>query len=116
MEKEYYTISDVSKILNLPPSTIRYWEKKKLISPLRTKTGRRKYTNEHIKLFFEIKKLRYEDNYMIDGVKRYLKNKKAKLKNLPELELDVISHASEKIKWIVRQLEDLKQILSEQPS
>ncbi|WNS73574.1 MerR family transcriptional regulator [Bacillus sp. DTU_2020_1000418_1_SI_GHA_SEK_038] len=55
-----YTIKEVSKMINIPPGTLRQWEKDLdglLVIP-RSKQGARFYTNEEIKLLETIKQMR----------------------------------------------------------
>lgn len=43
-EKAYFRIGEVSKILNVEPYVIRYWETEfKTVNPVRTKTAQRLY-------------------------------------------------------------------------
>jgi len=48
---KYYRISQVSKMLNIPASTLRYWEKEfKQLKPLKSKNGIRYYSDNDIEL------------------------------------------------------------------
>lgn len=45
LEKKYYKISEVADILNIPASTLRFWESKfTVIKPKRNEKGTRFYT------------------------------------------------------------------------
>ena len=49
ISKKYYKINEVAEILNIPESTLRYWEKRfTIIKPKRTESGRRMYTPDDI--------------------------------------------------------------------
>lgn len=49
LSKKYYKISEVSEILGVPASTIRYWENEfPEISPFRSVSNQRYYTPEDI--------------------------------------------------------------------
>lgn len=49
LEKKYYKIREVAAILNLPTSTLRFWESKfTIISPKRNTHGTRFYTPQDI--------------------------------------------------------------------
>lgn len=51
LEKKYYKIRDVAEILNLPASTLRFWENQfTVINPKRTATNRRVYTPNDIEI------------------------------------------------------------------
>ncbi|WP_374163941.1 MerR family transcriptional regulator [Arcticibacter sp. MXS-1] len=52
---ETYSIRDLERISGIKAHTIRIWEKRyNLISPLRTSTNIRFYTNEHLKLLLNV--------------------------------------------------------------
>ena len=52
ISKKYYKINEVAEILNIPESTLRYWEKRfTIIKPKRTESGRRMYTPDDIEKF-----------------------------------------------------------------
>ena len=71
----YYTISNVSKKLNIPPHVLRFWEKKfNFVKPKKSETGRRYYTNQDIVNLEIIKDLLHEKGYTINGAIKYMKN------------------------------------------
>lgn len=59
--KQFLSISEVSKSLNIPKHTLRFWEKEfmGLFVPQRTKGGQRRFTVEDISLIEEIRKMRH---------------------------------------------------------
>jgi DNA-binding transcriptional MerR regulator len=69
------TIQQLSDQLQLPKSTLRFWEKKfqEYIGPERTPGGQRRYTVQHVLKFDQIKRLR-ERGQGIDEIKRSLRN------------------------------------------
>ncbi|HHV36762.1 MAG TPA: MerR family transcriptional regulator [Candidatus Cloacimonetes bacterium] len=73
MSKHYYTIGEVSNLLDLKPHVIRYWEKE--IPAIRPKrSGRdRRYTLEQIETLKIIKDLLYNQRFTIKGAKQKLK-------------------------------------------
>lgn len=49
LDKKYYKISEVAAILNIPQSTLRFWESRfTVIKPRRNEHGTRFYTNSDI--------------------------------------------------------------------
>ncbi len=51
LDKKYYRIREVADILNIPASTLRFWENKfTIISPKRNETNRRLYTSSDIEI------------------------------------------------------------------
>ncbi len=71
----FYTIQQLSKKLEIPKPTLRFWEKELCghIKPLRTRGGQRRYTSEHVAIIEEIKKLREEGASLVE-IKRNLGN------------------------------------------
>ena len=71
----YYTISNVSKKLKIPPHVLRFWEKKfNLIKPKKNKSGRRYYSNQDMVNLEIIKDLLYNKGYTIVGAINHMKN------------------------------------------
>jgi DNA-binding transcriptional MerR regulator len=54
IQKELFTINDVAKMLDVHQQTLRNWERKKVVMPLRAGT-RRVYTKQHIELCKKVK-------------------------------------------------------------
>jgi DNA-binding transcriptional MerR regulator len=78
-EKIYFSISEVAKICNLEPSTIRSWQKKiKQLNP-KIINKQRRYQRKDIDLIFKIKFLLYEKKLTIQGVIQNLKTKDKKV-------------------------------------
>ena len=85
--KQYYNISEVSKILNLKEHVIRHWDSldpktnKLRIEGLsiRTKGGTRYFNQAHIKKLLNIKNILFEEgkhNYSLDLVNKIISSKK----------------------------------------
>ncbi len=75
MEKLYYTIGEVSQLLDIPESTIRYWEKEfPFIIPKKRLHGRRVYRKDEIEKIKLIKELLYDKKFTIEGAKKYFYN------------------------------------------
>ncbi|MCE5211715.1 MAG: MerR family transcriptional regulator [Deltaproteobacteria bacterium] len=72
-EKAYFRIGEVSKILNVEPYVIRYWETEfKTVNPVRTKTAQRLYRKKDVQELLTIKNLLYAQRFTIDGAKKQL--------------------------------------------
>ena len=71
----YYTISNVSEKLKIPPHVLRFWEKKfNFIKPKKSQTGRRYYSNQDIVNLEIIKDLLHNKGFTITGAIRHMKN------------------------------------------
>lgn len=86
---EYFaSINEVSKRLNVPAHTLRYWEKQfpVAIRPTTGAGGRRYYRTETVNKLFVIKDLLYTHGLTIAGVKKLLRDG-----NLPSSADEVMS-------------------------
>ena len=104
MNKTYYSIGEVADFLDIPSSTLRYWETQfTILSPSRTPTGRRRYTASDIenirKLYFLVK----ENGLKLDAAQAELKRKQSNFERLRTLKghLQLMIEAiDERLKYI----------------
>ena len=67
--KMFYSITEVSRMLDIPPSTLRYWEKElPTVNPRKSRGGTRKYTAEDMHELRLIYRLVKQEGYTIEGV------------------------------------------------
>lgn len=64
------TIGEISEKTNLPESTLRYYEKKKLIRVMRDKNGRRDYVDSDVEWIKFIRRLK-ETGMLLKDIQRY---------------------------------------------
>jgi len=59
LKEQRFSISDVSTRLEIPKSTLRFWEKEleEILVPQRTQGGQRRYNTEHLAVIKRIKRL-----------------------------------------------------------
>jgi UDP-N-acetylglucosamine 4,6-dehydratase len=71
-----YRIQEMSKELDVPESTIRYWESEfsEIIRPRRTQGGQRRYSQSDLDQLTQIKKLLHLKNRTISQARRILKS------------------------------------------
>lgn len=70
-DKLYFKIGEVSGFTSLKPSVMRYWETEfTFLRPLKSRSGQRLYTREHIELLAELKRLLYEEKLTIEGARK----------------------------------------------
>lgn len=80
--KKYYSIKEVSDMLGIPDSTLRYWEKEfKEISPKKNAKGIRHYTAADIE---QIRKV----NHLVKEKSLTIKGAQARMKDNPKTTLD----------------------------
>lgn len=86
MEKLFYSIAEVSKMLNINASNLRFWEKEfKQLKPRRNEKGTRFYTEDDIKLIKQIMFLVNEQNLTLEGARQKLSQKKDHVAKQQEL-------------------------------
>ncbi len=87
--KKYYSISEVSSLLKIKQTEIRYWEK--FEPKLRSKSATRVYDLKKLKLLIEIKKLIKDQGIKPARISFYLSNKKIPISNNLEIKKELIS-------------------------
>lgn len=86
IEKMYYSIGEVSKLLDVSPSLLRFWETEfDVIKPKKNKKGNRMFTQQDIKNLQTIYHLVKERGFTLQGAKDYLKTDKHKIDNNLEM-------------------------------
>ena len=104
-EKAYFRIGEVSKILNVEPYVIRYWESEfKTVKPVRTKTSQRLYRKKDVQELLTIRNLLYQQRFTINGAKKQL----MKMRDQDES----TATANEKLIYIKKELEQIRKIMS----
>jgi len=79
-DKFYFKIGEVSEIAGIPAYVLRFWETEfKQIKPKRTDAGQRLYRRQDVALVLRIKHLLYDRKFTIEGARRLLKEKSAKV-------------------------------------
>jgi len=72
-DKAYFRIGEVSKILQVEPYVVRFWETEfKSVKPVRATSGHRLYRKKDVEALILIRKLLYEQRFTISGAKQYL--------------------------------------------
>jgi DNA-binding transcriptional MerR regulator len=72
-EKLFYTIGEVSKLADVKPYVLRYWETEfKLLNPQKSVTGQRTYRKKDIQVALTIKRLLYDQKFTIAGAVKKL--------------------------------------------
>lgn len=73
--KLYFRIGEVSKLLNVEPYVLRYWESEfPDIKPSKSKSGQRLYKRRDVETLVKIKELLYDERYTIDGARKRIKD------------------------------------------
>jgi DNA-binding transcriptional MerR regulator len=76
IEKLYYSIGEVAEMLDVPVSTVRFWENEfEVLKPMKNKKGNRLFTPADIKILRIIHHLVKEEGMTLAGVKKRLSEK-----------------------------------------
>ncbi len=77
MKKYYYTIGEVSNLLQIKPHVIRYWETEfPQLKPKKTPGGNRKFTENDIEIIKKISDMLHRQKYTIEGTRKKLREEK----------------------------------------
>jgi DNA-binding transcriptional MerR regulator len=72
-KKLYYKIGEACKRVDIQPYVLRYWETEfTALSPDKSKSGQRVYSDRDLQVIGRIKELLYEEGFTIAGAKKKL--------------------------------------------
>ena len=98
----YYKIGEACKLLDIQPYVLRYWETEfPELSPNKSRSGQRVYSEEEIGLIRRIKELLYEEGFTISGARLQLKERNKAMAAVPA------GSASDSLNKIRRELENI---------
>src|SRR6266436_6015551 len=73
-EKKLYRIGEVSRLADLKPFVLRYWETEfPMLEPVKSSSGHRLYRQDDVDMVFRIKRLLYDEGFTIAGARRFLR-------------------------------------------
>ncbi len=106
LDKKYYKIGDVSEILGIPESTLRYWETQfTIIRPKRNKKNIRYYTPNDIEIISKVYYLVKEKGLKLDAAQAQIRHNRDGV--------DKRFDAIEQLKDIKQQLQSFQQSLDD---
>jgi DNA-binding transcriptional MerR regulator len=74
-DERYYRIGEVSRITEVRPFVLRYWEEEfPLLQPVKGHQGYRLYRQQDVDLVLKIKRLLYDEGFTIAGARRHLRD------------------------------------------
>ena len=72
-ETRLYRIGEVSRLADLKPFVLRYWETEfPMLQPVKSPRGHRLYRQEDVDVVLKIKRLLYDEGFTIAGARRHL--------------------------------------------
>ena len=116
IKKLYYSIGEVSKIMDLKAYVLRYWETEfKQLNPPKNRAGNRTYRQSDIDLILYIKDLLYTKKFTIEGARYQLTTEKDGKKEDVAAPVESVQQAAparkETLLKIKQELETLLEIL-----
>jgi DNA-binding transcriptional MerR regulator len=103
LSKLYYSIGEVSKLLDVNPSLLRFWEKEfQLEVSKKNKKGNRLFTVKEIEKINKIYHFVKVEGYTLDGAKKALKSKESR----PEIVIEQNTNDA-----LINRLEEIKKRL-----
>ena len=116
IKKLYYSIGEVSKIMDLKAYVLRYWETEfKQLKPPKNRAGNRTYRQSDIDLILYIKDLLYTKKFTIEGARHQLATEKDVKKEDVAATVEIVQQAAparkETLLKIKQELETLLEIL-----
>ncbi len=110
----YYTMGQVCEMFDLPPSTIRFWEKRfKAIAPRKNAKGNRLFTPtdvENLKLIYHLVK---EKKMTLSGAETYMMQRKAAAKGEMSM-VEILQKIRATLVEIRQEIETAEQVHKEQ--
>ena len=116
IKKLYYSIGEVSKMMDLKAYVLRYWETEfKQLKPPKNRAGNRTYRQSDIDLILYIKDLLYTKKFTIEGARHQLAMEKDGKKEDVTTMVESVQQATparkETLLKIKQELETLLEIL-----
>ncbi len=111
-DKLYFKIGEVSRIVEVKPYVLRYWETEfNLLKPGKAPSRHRLYKKKDVELLLDIRRLLYAEGYTINGARKKLKGNRKEEKHQLKLPLSDSKYKSALIK-VQKDLQSLHKILS----
>ncbi|HVA67527.1 MAG TPA: MerR family transcriptional regulator [Elusimicrobiota bacterium] len=76
-EKQFFTMGEISRLLQVPAYTLRYWESRLgLLRPSRRPSGHRRYTRADVETICLVRDLVYKRRLTLEGARKALLERK----------------------------------------
>ena len=109
--KRYFTIGEVSKLCEVKPHVLRYWEQEfPQLKPVKRRGNRRYYQRHEVKLIRHIRRLLYAEGFTISGARTRLEQLAADKETTT-----VVNNGQDIVKMVsqlISELTEVQEILS----
>ena len=110
-DKKYFKIGEVSRLSELEPHVLRFWESEfHEINPKKDGGNQRLYRRKDVETIFKIKRLLYEEKFTIAGAKVKLREETSPGQREPDS--PKVREIKEGFKAIKKSLTEIRSILS----
>lgn len=110
--KRYFTIGEVSKLCDIKPHVLRYWEKEfDQLKPVKRRGNRRYYQHHEIKLVRNIRRLLYAEGFTISGVKVKLESSSGTEAEISSNNVALSADVKKTIAQIIKELDEVVSML-----
>ena len=111
--KRYYRIGEVSRITDVKPYVLRYWESEfRWMAPAKSRSKQRLYRQRDIEIIQLIKRLLYEERFTIAGARKKLRELGVgRALDAPQLEMALEADPRAELKRIRGELQEIRGLL-----
>ena len=113
VKKLYYSIGEVSEMIDLKSYVLRYWETEfNQLKPPKNRAGNRTYRQKDIEIILNIKDLLYKKKFTIDGARVVLQGKD-KIANEAKEPNSISNNQKVVLRNIKKNLEEILNIIND---
>ena len=110
--KRYFTIGEVSKLCEVKPHVLRYWEQEfPQLKPVKRRGNRRYYQRHEVKLIRHIRRLLYVEGFTISGARTRLEQIESE-KESPVTVVGSSQDTAKMVSQLIAELTEVQEILS----
>ncbi len=110
--KRYFAIGEVSKLCEVKPHVLRYWEQEfPSLKPVKRRGNRRYYQRHEVKLIRTIRKLLYVEGFTISGARTRIEQMESE-KETEVLSMDAGKATAKMISQLIDELNEVTEILA----
>ena len=103
IKKLYYSIGEVSKLVDLKSYVLRYWETEfKQLTPPKNRAGNRTYRQKDIDLILKIKDLLHGKKFTIEGARSVISSKVSSISTVKTIDIKIISQLKNELQQILQ--------------
>jgi len=107
-EKLFYKIGEASRLTGLPAYVLRFWESEfGFLRPQKTGGRQRKYQPKDIDMLLQIKRMRYEKGFTIEGLKRRWRSRDGAQERRPSRATDDV------VRRVKHEVQEMLKVLGE---